>query len=207
LDGVESLIVRLMYGTGMRVSEALRLRVQDIAFERNEITVRAGKGDKDRRVPLPATLVTELREHLAGRRHLYESDRAKEMHEVELPGALARKYPNAAYEWNWQFVFASPNYSTDPRTGAYRRHHLQPMSIQRAVRAAAEDAGITAHVTPHTMRHCFATHLLEDGQDIRTVQTLLGHANVKTTMVYTHVLNKGPLGVVSPLDRLSGSDI
>jgi integrase len=120
----------------MCVSEVLRLRVQDIAFERKVIIVPAGKGDKDRRVPLPTSLVPELQEHLDGRRHLYEADRAKEMHEVELPGALARKYPKAAFEWNWQFVFASPSYSTDPRTGEYRRHHLHPMSIQRAVRAA-----------------------------------------------------------------------
>ena len=202
MDGPEGLIARLMYGTGMRVSEALRLRVQDLAFDRNEITVRAGKGDEDRRVPLPVSLKPELYEHLDGRRHQYESDREKEMHEVELPGALARKYPHAAYEWKWQFVFAAAKFSVDPRSGARRRHHLHEIRVQRAVKKAAAEAEITARVTPHTLRHCFATHLLEAGQDIRTVQELLGHADVSTTMIYTHVLNKGPLGVVSPLDTL-----
>jgi integron integrase len=202
IDGVEGLLARLMYGTGMRVSEALRLRVQDLAFNRNEITVRAGKGDKDRRVPFPASLKVEFYQHVDGRRKQYESDREKNMHEVELPGALARKYPNAPYDWNWQFVFAASDYSVDPRSGARRRHHLHEIRVQRAVKRAAKETGITAHVTPHTLRHCFATHLLEAGQDIRTVQELLGHSDVKTTMVYTHVLNKGPLGVVSPLDTL-----
>jgi integron integrase len=202
LDGAEGLLARLLYGTGMRVSEALRLRVQDLAFGRNEITVRSGKGDKDRRVPFPASLKNELYQHLDGRRHQYEEDRKNGMHEVELPGALARKYPNAAYEWKWQFVFAGHDYSIDPRSGARRRHHLHEVRVQRAVKQAATEAEIAARVTPHTLRHCFATHLLEAGQDIRTVQELLGHADVSTTMVYTHVLNKGPMGVVSPLDTL-----
>ena len=202
MDGAEGLIARLLYGTGMRVSEALRLRVQDLAFDRNEITVRAGKGDKDRRVPFPASLKTELYQHLDGRRHQYEEDRKNGMHEVELPGALARKYPNAPYEWKWQFVFAGHDYSADPHSGARRRHHLHEVRVQRAVKRAATEAKITARVTPHTLRHCFATHLLEAGQDIRTVQELLGHADLSTTMIYTHVLNKGPMGVVSPLDTL-----
>ncbi|MFO8240573.1 MAG: integron integrase [Dissulfuribacterales bacterium] len=202
LDGAEGLLARLLYGTGMRVSEALRLRVQDLAFDRNEITVRSGKGDKDRRVPFPASLKNELYQHLDGRRHQYEEDRKNRMHEVELPGALARKYPNAPYEWKWQFVFASPDYSVDPRSGARRRHHIHEVRVQRAVKKAAAEAEIATRVTPHTLRHCFATHLLEAGQDIRTVQELLGHADVSTTMVYTHVLNKGPMGVVSPLDTL-----
>jgi len=202
MDGVEGLVARLIYGTGMRVSEALRLRVQDLAFDRNEITVRAGKGDKDRRAPFPASLKSEFYQHLDGRRHQYEEDRNKGMHEVELPGALARKYRNAPYEWKWQFVFAADAYSVDPRSRARRRHHLHQVRIQRAVKRAAAEAGLTARVTPHILRHCFATHLLEAGQDIRTVQELLGHADVSTTMIYTHVLNKGPLGVVSPLDTL-----
>ena len=201
-DGVEELAIRLMYGTGMRVSEATRLRVQDLAFDCNEITVRSGKGGKDRRVPFPATLKSDLFQQLDGRRALFEADRKKKMHEVELPGALARKYPKAPYEWKWQYVFPAADFSTDPRSGAVRRHHLDPQRIQRAVRAAAKEAGITARVTPHSLRHSFATHLLEAGQDIRTVQELLGHSDVKTTMIYTHVLNRGPSGVVSPLDSL-----
>lgn len=202
MDGPEGLIAKLLYGTGMRVSEALRLRVHDLAFDRNEITVRAGKGDQDRRVLFPESLKSELYQHLDGRRHQYEEDRKEGMHAVELPHALDRKYPEAPYEWKWQFVFAGRDYSVDPRNGARRRHHLHPVRVQRAVKRAAADARITARVTPHTLRHCFATHLLESGQDIRTVQELLGHADVRTTMIYTHVLNKGPMGVVSPLDTL-----
>jgi integron integrase len=202
MDGVEGLIARLIYGTGIRLTEALRLRVQDLVFDRNEITVRAGKGDKDRRVPMPVVLKSELYQHLDGRRAQYESDREKNMHEVELPGGLARKYPHAPYQWKWQFIFAAFDYSVDPRNGSKRRHHIHEVRVQRAVKKAADEVGLTARVTPHTLRHCFATHLLETGQDIRTVQELLGHSDVKTTMIYTHVLNKGPLGVVSPLDTL-----
>jgi integron integrase len=201
MEGVEGLIARLMYGTGMRVNEALALRVQDLSFDRHEITVH-GKGNKVRRVPFPVRLQPVVQEHLVQRRALYEADKAKNMHGVYLPDALDRKYPNASYEWRWQYVFPSDDYSTDPRSGARRRHDLHEIRVQRAVKRATEAAGLTARVTPHVMRHCFATHLLESGQDIRTVQELLGHSDVSTTMIYTHVLNNGPLGVVNPMDTL-----
>jgi len=201
MDGIEGLIARLMYGTGMRVNEALGLRVQDLSFDRKEITVH-GKGNKVRRVPFPAKLREPVRKHLVERKKLFESDRKQNMHEVYLPDALARKYPKAPYEWRWQFVFPSDSYSTDPRSGRRRRHHLHEIRVQRAVKRAANATGMTARVTPHVMRHCFATHLLEAGADIRTVQELLGHSDVSTTQIYTHVLNKGPLGVVSPFDTL-----
>lgn len=202
MDGIEEVVCRLLYGSGMRITEAVRLRVKDISFDLNEITVRAGKGDKDRRVPLPAGVKQDLLDQLEWRRRLYEEDKAGDMHEVELPGALARKYPNAPCEWKWQYVFPADKYSTDPRSGQVRRHHLDQQRVQRAVRAAAKRLDMTAKVTPHTLRHSFATHLLEAGTDIRNVQELLGHSDVKTTQIYTHVLNKGPLGIVSPLDTL-----
>jgi len=202
VDGVEGLVIRLLYGTGMRVSEGVRLRVQDVNFDRKEITVRAGKGGKDRRVPFPASLLDPLRAQLNTRREIFEEDKLQNMHEVALPTALARKYKSAPYDWRWQYVFPADEFSKDPRSGRVRRHHLHAIRIQRAVKKAAQEAHIMTRVTPHTLRHCFATHLLEAGQDIRTVQELLGHSDVKTTMIYTHVLNKGPLGVVSPLDTL-----
>jgi len=202
LDGDVGLLARLLYGTGMRVSEGLRLRVCNISFDRNEITVRAGKGNKDRRVPLPTVLKTSLASHLDTRRALFERDRVTNMHEVELPLALAKKYPQAAYSWEWQYVFPADSVSQDPRSGRTRRHHMHEARIQRGVKHAARAAGLTTRATPHVLRHSFATHLLEAGQDIRTVQELLGHSDVKTTMIYTHVLNSGPLGVTSPLDTL-----
>lgn len=201
MAGRERLIGRLLYGTGMRIEEMLTMRVQDAHFDQHRI-VAHGKGNKDRYVPLPTRLEEDLCRWLEGRKALYEADKAKNMHEVELPDALDRKYPSAPYAWGWQYVFPADNYSKDPRSGHIRRHHLDEQWIQRAVREAVKQAGLTIRFTPHCFRHSFATHLLEAGQDIRTVQALLGHANVETTMIYTHVLNQGPMGVVSPVDTL-----
>lgn len=203
VSGTNGLIIRLLYGTGMRLTECLRLRVKDLDLARREIIIREGKGNKDRVTMLPASLVELLRDQLAARRILHDVDLATGHADVELPDAIERKYPRAGKEWAWQYVFPAPRYSTDPRTGAYRRHHWHERNIQRAVRAAAKSAGIAKLVHPHTLRHSFATHLLESGQDIRTAQELLGHADVATTMIYTHVLNRGGRGVTSPLDRIA----
>jgi len=202
LSGRELFMASLLYGTGMRTGELLGLRVQEVQFDQNRIVVRAAKGDKDRYVPLPMRFRDELRLWLERRHVLYEADRARNMHEVDVPYALARKYPNAPFDWGWQYMFPADCYSADPRNGHVRRHHLDEQHLQRAVRNAVKAAGLTIRFTPHCFRHSFATHLLEAGQDIRTVQALLGHANVETTMIYTHVLNKGPMGVVSPVDTL-----
>jgi len=202
LTGREGLMAWLLYGTGMRINECLRLRVQDIEFDHKRIVVRGGKGDKDRYVPLPARQCDGLKQWLDGRRQQYEADKARGMHEVETPAALAVKYPNAPYEWRWQYVFAADDYSEDPRSGHVRRHHVDEQWLQRAFRQAVKEAGLTIRFTPHCFRHSFATHLLDAGQDIRTVQALLGHSDVETTMIYTHVLNRGPQGVVSPADTL-----
>jgi len=202
LDGSHSLIARLLYGTGLRIMEGLRLRVKDVDFSRNEILVRDGKGAKDRVTMLPASIVPALREHMGRVRELHRQDLVTGHGEVYLPYALDRKYPVAGREWMWQYVFPSNSLSVDPRSGVVRRHHVQDQSVQRAIRQAVRDAGIDKPATPHTLRHSFATHLLEAGYDIRTVQELLGHADVSTTMIYTHVLNRGGRGVASPLDRL-----
>jgi integron integrase len=193
-------MVRLLYGSGLRLMECLRLRVKDVDFEMRQITVRDGKGGQDRVTMLPEIVIPALRDHLAHARALHEQDLAHGYGCVYLPDALERKYPNACTEWGWQYVFPSDRISKDPRSGVLRRHHLHESSLQKAVRAAAKAAGIVKPVGPHTFRHCFATHLLESGYDIRTVQELLGHKDVKTTMIYTHVLNRGGLAVRSPLD-------
>nr|WP_275575301.1 integron integrase [Methylocucumis oryzae] len=191
-----------MYGTGMRILECLRLRVKDVDFKRREILIRDAKGHKDRVTMLPTTLVAVLQTHLQQVKLLHDSDSAQGFGEVYLPFALERKYPNAAREWGWQYVFPAAHLSVDPRSGKTRRHHVQEQAIQRAIKQVVRDAGLTKPATPHTLRHSFATHLLESGYDIRTVQELLGHSDVSTTMIYTHVLNKGGKGVNSPLDVL-----
>ncbi len=201
VSGVSGLIVHLLYGTGMRLMESVRLRVKDVDFARREILVREGKGAKDRITMLPQVLIEPLRAHLGWVRAQHKADLARGHGEVYLPYALARKYPSAPREWGWQYVFPAARLSTDPRSGAHRRHHVDEQIVQRTVRQAASEAGIYKPVSPHTLRHSFATHLLEGGYDIRTVQELLGHKDVSTTMIYTHVLNRGGRGATSPLDR------
>ena len=202
MSGVYGLLARLLYGAGMRLMEVIRLRVKDVDFARGEIVVRDGKGAKDRITMLPQSLMAPLTEHLRGRRALFEDDLAKGMASVYLPDALERKYVNAAADWSWLYLFVSGSYSIDPRSGTERRHHLDEKLLQRAMKKAVQAAGLVKPATPHTLRHSFATHLLQAGYDIRTVQELLGHADVATTMIYTHVLNKGGRGILSPLDAL-----
>jgi integron integrase len=199
-SGTTGLVASLLYGTGMRLLGGLRMRVKDVEFERREIVVCEGKGNKDRVTVLPENVILQLQAHLAKVKTLHERDLEAGYGEVYLPDALAIKYPKAAKAWGWQYVFPSPMRSIDPRSGKERRHHLYEASIQRAVREAAKLSEIHKPVTPHVLRHSFATHLLQAGYDIRTVQELLGHKDVATTMIYTHVLNKGGRGVVSPLD-------
>jgi integron integrase len=200
LDGQFHLIGQLMYGSGLRLMETVRLRVKDIDFEYSQIIVRDGKGHKDRVTILPEVVVPPLRLHLRVVREQHSAALQRGFAGVDLPHALARKYPNAERELSWQYVFPATRPSRDPRTGEFRRHHIHETSVQRAIRRAARRAGILKPVGPHTLRHCFATHLLERGYDIRTVQELMGHADVRTTQIYTHVMKKGASAVKSPLD-------
>ena len=206
LQGTMWLVASLLYGSGLRLTEALRLRVKDVALERSELIVRETKGRKDRVTMLPAALHQPLRAHLARLHAWYDDERRRQQPGVSLPRALARKYPRAGTQWGWQYVFPAARLCGDPYTGLPVRHHVHEKAIQRALQGAVRKAGLTQPASCNTLRHCFATHLLEDGYDIRTVQELLGHSDLKTTMIYTHVMSKGTGGVRSPLDRGSAPD-
>ncbi|MEZ4527174.1 MAG: integron integrase [Desulfobacterales bacterium] len=202
ISGVPQIVVKLLYGSGLRIAEAIRLRVHDIDSELKEITVRSGKGDKDRITTFPASVMPVLKHRLAGVKMLHDQDLAKGYGEVCLPYALDRKCKNAAKEWQWQYVFPAANLSADPRSGITGRHHIDPSLVNKAIKSAAKKAGTEKRITAHTFRHSFATHLLQRGTDIRTIQAILGHEDVSTTMIYTHVLQQGGYGVKSPLDDL-----
>ena len=201
MSGINKLMARLIYGCGLRLQECLQLRIKDVDFEQSLVIIRSGKGDKDRRTMLPEAVKEELVKHITETRVIYEKDRNAKLNGVQLPGALERKYPNAGKEWGWFWIFPSQTLSMEPRTGVIRRHHVYHDSLQRAFRNAVIKAGITKQASVHTLRHSFATNLLEDGYDIRTIQELLGHRNLQTTMIYTHVATKNIIGVRSPLDK------
>ena len=203
LEGARWLMASLLYGAGLRLRECLKLRIKDLDFDYRQILIRNGKGTKDRVTMLPQSVIEPLKHHLVRVKALHEQDLASGHGDVELPDALARKYPKAPYEWAWKFVFPSYRLSTDPRTGVIRRHHVYEDYLIRGVKDAVRAAGVSKHVSCHTLRHAFATYLLEGGYDIRTVQELLGHNSVETTMIYTHVMNKGGRGVTSPLDGIA----
>lgn len=200
LSGTNQLMARLIYGAGLRLAECLKLRIKDIDFERDRVTVLFGKGGKDRESILPESIKSDLKAHVEKSRPLFDQDRSNDVPGVEMPFALERKYPNAGKEWGWQWVFPSKRLSRDPRSGVIRRHHVHSTNLQRQIKKAVSRAGITKRVTVHTLRHSFATHLLENGYDIRTIQELLGHSSIRTTMIYTHVAGKNLMGVKSPLD-------
>ncbi|RLA45971.1 MAG: integron integrase [Gammaproteobacteria bacterium] len=204
MRGVHSLIAKLMYGGGLRVMETLRLRVQDIDFANGYLLIKDGKGGKDRTTLLAPSVTAELKTHIENTRSLFDRDRANGLAGVYLPNALERKYPQAGTSWGWQYVFPSKSLSIDPRSGKTRRHHLSESGLQKALKEAKNNSHINKRVTSHTLRHSFATHLLETGTNIRVVQKLLGHADVKTTEIYTHVLQQNLDKVVSPLERLDG---
>ena len=203
MEGSAQLASKLMYGSGLRISEAVRLRVQDIDQKMKTITVRSGKGNKDRVTTFPESIIPFLKNHLLKVKIIHEKDLSQGYGEVYLPNALSRKYRNAAKNWGWQYVFPANSLSVDPRSGVTRRHHVDPSAIHKNIKKAARKAGIIKKISAHTFRHSFATHLLQKGTDIRTIQALLGHNDVATTMIYTHVLQQGGQGVMSPLDDLN----
>ena len=206
MHGIPQLIVKLLYGSGLRIMEAVRMRVKDMDFAMKQVTVRAGKGDKDRVTTFPASMIPLLENHLRKVKATHEQDLLRGHGDVYLPYALERKYPNAAREWGWQYAFPARDISTDPRSGIVRRHHVEPNVVNKAIKAAVGRAGIVKHVSAHSFRHSFATHLLQRGTDIRTIQALLGHSDVATTMIYTHILQQGGYGVASPLDDLDAPE-
>ena len=202
MEGVPQLIVKLLYGSGVRIMEAVRLRIKDVDFQMKQMTVRSGKGDKDRVTTFPASVIPLVENHLAKVKVMHDQDIAQGYGEVYLPYALSRKYPRAGKEWGWQYMFPARDLSTDPLTNIVRRHHVDPSVINKAIKTVTRRTGLTKQISAHTFRHSFATHLLQRGTDIRTVQALLGHKDIATTMIYTHILQQGGQGVPSPLDDL-----